>query len=1595
MAFLIRAQFLLLGAACLLRAQIALVSTPPKVSIADREIPALTEPAALNPQFTVIVALDTLLPEDFNSLRPYLLQLYASRTDKSLFNCSLFYSGGFQPLGPYRNQAAMDKDLKQQLKIPDEKPLPDSLRFYTSLLSAPTPLPEQGWSTVVYAARFPALPAELRDYADAWLARAFAARRIRPLFWTPDETPAFPSLSRQFRASLDPDPGPLLAASWTAPPMPDGFHLLRLTLTEENQPPLETMDFAQLADFPLPSLSDYLKLRQAVASRLPLDQLTLALTINPRDPEGIRLAADQALELKDLDAAIRWLKLVTEEEPQNPIRWRELANSLYDLGPQVDAESALSRAHQLNPGDPRLAERYGRVRLALRDIPGALALFDKSLSLDSKNEALWWICADLARDTRDESRELQSLERALALNGSRLDRRTRAITLLLKTNNKDKARSYVQAVSDTLPPQVPVLTDFAQFHEQLSDPPRALSLWRQTFSIDPAYERGYYETTRLLIDAKNHKEALTIAVAGIEKIPDSVRLHLARASLLEYLGQPYESRRHLASAASRLTHMDLLQRRASQEDLYGKSAAEAYQALAEAQEKAKSPHLANTLSRGLTVALRDNDRPRITWFQRKLPTATSSKPKSVLTLPPSATSIPGGPDGLAFAARMKKTSSSATFFNEYTHTIASQFANNSNKLYEAFRDEILTYLSKVHQLETFGSKVDDTFVIELSVRDKNARRNTERLVEFLGYKLKTNGNKISLDAGEKKQQARKQDILNALGLDPVGMEEAIEAGKDYKLEFESAPASILFGEVNWVREFASKGLPTGGFAAFLAQEPSIAKLYAGLSAAEPKAAELLATRIGLRKLSADNLPDLLFAYGSSLALNAQGQPVVPGGEAARDIWQSLTQASPSDPAQFYLQLLNRDDGKLFAFFSALGQLQPLRQRFFTRNVDRTAAYYNLFKDSPEMKIGAGKRTREAPFLDFLREVPIGADLTVAWPGSPEVWTVAKGNSSLDKTQRMMRKVDKAVAPAAEDEILLKLARLRYGAGGQKVSQVDNFLAVARIDAQRKTPLTETEALLLAQSFNDCGGIYPYFARFSELREQDFTRFFRFAARVKDLKDLEANHLLAHFYAVTELLDLLRVQGRLTPQSAASLFSDLSEKLGGPGTASTWAISTASVLEATLKAASAPDSTDNFWIDALAGPPQLNHREDITKVLTAQKAPDLSKMLALVRHARQIATKPAEAAVAIEKLYAEMPRIELTKNQKFRGELRQMIENYNAAEVPRLLLETKKKAANKKPNPKDFEKLSGELLEALAPPLALAALSLDYAYFLRPMDLSAMEDPLLVRKHEFVELNSNIKQFTWFPNPAFDIHEQEGGGFGRGSLSGLGYIAGKISRAGQASSGASAPVQVMQTAALRAAPLWQLTTQDLRAFKLRTLAAREWVVEASRDDTLRQQLDTALTGLIAPNRRSRLNSALAAGEIQVAWELLSLSDLYWIGTRIPGPTVWTTPLQPHLEAYKPEHLHLLGSHTTFEPLPPYEDYELIMIPDRLAERVSEFKLSLVWLADHEGISSLQLSSAADGLLNRALSGLKMVDLTDWSSALKAWDKLHPSWLETTK
>ena len=94
--------------------------------------------------------------------------------------------------------------------------------------------------------------------------------------------------------------------------------------------------------------------------------------------------------------------------------------------------------------------------------------------------------------------------------------------------------------------------------------------------------------------------------------------------------------------------------------------------------------------------------------------------------------------------------------------------------------------------------------------------------------------------------------------------------------------------------------------------------------------------------------------------------------------------------------------------------------------------------------------------------------------------VAQGHSSTEQATRLLKRVSKVTAPEVEDAVLLRLAQTRYKDKAARHTELDNFLAVSRINAHRATPLDEESALLLAQRYSDSFGAYGYFTDLREL-----------------------------------------------------------------------------------------------------------------------------------------------------------------------------------------------------------------------------------------------------------------------------------------------------------------------------------------------------------------------------------------------------------------------------------------------------------------------------------------------------------------------------------
>ena len=206
---------------------------------------------------------------------------------------------------------------------------------------------------------------------------------------------------------------------------------------------------------------------------------------------------------------------------------------------------------------------------------------------------------------------------------------------------------------------------------------------------------------------------------------------------------------------------------------------------------------------------------------------------------------------------------------------------------------------------------------------------------------------------------------------------------------------------------------------------------------DPAAARALTRSVSPRNLI-ERESDLLWLFSTALALNGNAAEV-PGGDAARSVWAALAGADPSSGVAFFEALLHKDDGRLISFFYALAQLDPEHQRFFTRSAGRAERFYELFRGSAEMRRGGDIRLSESGFSRFLREVPLNDDLSVDFPGAPEVWMVVKGlKVSGGSIAKMTRNLKRKAAPDDEDQILIRLATTEYKTLGRPQTELANF-----------------------------------------------------------------------------------------------------------------------------------------------------------------------------------------------------------------------------------------------------------------------------------------------------------------------------------------------------------------------------------------------------------------------------------------------------------------------------------------------------------------------------------------------------------------------------
>src|SRR5262249_31947615 len=135
-------------------------------------------------------------------------------------------------------------------------------------------------------------------------------------------------------------------------------------------------------------------------------------------------------------------------------------------------------------------------------------------------------------------------------------------------------------------------------------------------------------------------------------------------------------------------------------------------------------------------------------------------------------------------------------------------------------------------------------------------------------------------------------------------EQNLAAGRPFAYPFPASAVPGVFAEAEWIEASkTSARLGVKNLLDALLRDPTLARLYWGLSRLDPDTRSALQSSLGIKKLIRHAA--VLDFYGSQICIRS-GRVVVPGGAASEPAWKQLVGASPESTGDFVENLISKD-----------------------------------------------------------------------------------------------------------------------------------------------------------------------------------------------------------------------------------------------------------------------------------------------------------------------------------------------------------------------------------------------------------------------------------------------------------------------------------------------------------------------------------------------------------------------------------------------------------------------------------------------------------------------------------------------------------------
>ncbi|MCW5966786.1 MAG: hypothetical protein KIT83_22290, partial [Bryobacterales bacterium] len=419
-----------------------------------------------------------------------------------------------------------------------------------------------------------------------------------------------------------------------------------------------------------------------------------------------------------------------------------------------------------------------------------------------------------------------------------------------------------------------------------------------------------------------------------------------------------------------------------------------------------------------------------------------------------------------------------------------------------------------------------------------------------------------------------------------------------------------------------------------------------------------------------------------------------------------------------------------------------------------------------------------------------------------------------------------------------------------------------------------------------------------------------------------------------------------------------------------------------------EDSSQFWL------------ENYTRLCEYQRIPDLGKLIAIDDALAGIVARPGDVTSAVKSVAGLLEGwpVHEPPGKGMNPHRLRAIERYRLTPLRESFLKLQAEAQRgAKARPDRVQRLAAEMAEALSPQATLALGGVLYARFFHAEDLLIAEDPLFLRRHDFLEVtvptSSGLRR---------TMLETVGGADGSLMVGGYEGIARAAGIAGAQStteqSGLGDMLLGAELGALRSTNWQALDDAAVQRFAFALHSAQDWVLLAANNKSAREQLAAATLGVVSNSRRAALLRAVALRDWRRVWESLSVRDLLQLALVLPADLPGATPAleQARRQPATRDELHPFGGPLDLlrgEPLPrfealvPYEDAVARTFPVVAVSRFAEFKLYMAKHVAAEAGWASQVAASAEATLRRILRDARIAGVMDWPAILATYRGLR--------